>query len=325
MPVKQELFANRKASVVGKIPETVPAIRRLTRVEVLGDPEREDASITVVTIAGNSYTGKTGLAEKLGKRMKFKKNKIFLVGNFMREAKRAGREAQGTLPQDKELDEKSDAKQSEIALDATTQEPALLESRLAALRVKEIRKEHPEQRINSVSILLLASDDIRKERAMKRTTDEIKKRIRQITTEVHELEQAEQTDINSILLKGARVRLDYQRQRLDNLDINELWEEELGRQRDDQAEYREIYPWLSNYQQDYMDPELTDEYGNHVYDIVFDTSPYKPEEVYDRICEEIRRFRQSREDINVMIKALEDPQTVYEEDKPDRAFQTQPC
>jgi cytidylate kinase len=312
MPYQKELelFANRRPTVVERVPELAPR-KHFTRGEVFGNPELP-TSITVVTVGGKSYTGKTGFAESFGKKMRLKQNRIFLVGKFMREAKQAGQIAQGTMPEDRELDKASDALQSDIAHEATTQNPALLESRLAALLAKDLNEKYPELGINSVSILLLATEETRKQRALQRTTRDINRNITRITKELHELEKE---GADRVLINGATLRIGAQHQALADLDIDELWTEEIRREREDEEEYRGLYPWLGKYQQGYMEPGLTDETGKTVYDIIFDTSGYTPEQVHDMICEEIIKFRQEREDIETIVHALDRPEeaVVFEE------------
>lgn len=305
MPYQKELelFANRKPTVVGRVPEL--ALRRhFTRREVFGNPELP-TSITVATVGGESYTGKTGFAESLGKQTKLGKDNIFLVGNFMREAKKTGQIAQGTFKEDQKLDEASDAIQKDMILTSNRRNPKLLESRLAALLAKNESREHQDLNINSVSVLLLATPEKRKQRALQRTTINLNKRIKEITAEIRDLEEA---GAEAILIDGAKTRRNAQQQMLDALDINVLWEEELRRQREDEEEYRRIYPWLSDYEKYYMDPELTDEHGNRVYDIVINTDTYTPEEVYNMVCEEIIKFRKEKEDIGTIVHALDRPE-----------------
>jgi cytidylate kinase len=311
-----ELFATaRRPTIVAterkprvKTPEVKPLRRHLTRAEVLGAPE-DPTSITIVTIGGKSYTGKTSAGQKVSGRLDFDRENVFFVGDFMREQKHAGRGAQGAMTEDEELDKKSDKLQCKIARRANAASPGFLESRLAAPMVKRFIKENPELNVNAVTVLLLAPDEIRQQRALQRTSVEIRKRISEIRKEIRELQS--ETNPDQILIEGARLRLRAEDYKLKNLDIEELWNEELQREKNDQASYRRMYPWLKGYEKDYMDPELTDEYGNRVYDIVVDTGGKTQEETYDEICQKIRDLREERKAYRTIVNTIGESETVY--------------
>jgi cytidylate kinase len=275
--------------------------RHLTRLEVLGFPESE-LTLSLVTVAGDTFTGKTGLAERLAKRLKFPKASTFLVGQRMRETEKAGQGAQGFIPRDLAIDKAFDLRQDDIISDATTEKPALLESRLAALKAKRIRP------LDSVSILLLASEGERKRRAVRRTTDDLNKRI-------NEVKKRLPGETNPIIVEGDRFVLATLRDQLATLDADEIWEQEKGRESGDEDRYRELYPWFNEIKGGYMDPELTDENGRPIYDIVVMTGGHEPEAVYNLVCEAIIKFRQDKEDIKTIVNTLEKPEetVVFEE------------
>jgi cytidylate kinase len=262
--------------------------RRYSRDELMGEPESPE-SIKVITIAGDTFTGKTGCAEKTVGGGSFPPEDFFLVGEKIRAVENSGQGPQRRVKRSREVDIKFDKEQQAMIRSGRR---IFIESRLASILVSRMRTEEPEREINAVSVLLTASKEVRQVRAFRRA-------LINRTKDIANLEKALATSVDTVERKGLKA----EKSALEDVHYTEdnVWEMEKNRTQNDEKWYRRIYPWFNEeIPGDFLNPDLTIR-GQRVYDIVIDTNGVTPQEVYRLTCEAIILFRKNRNRISTVV------------------------
>src|SRR3989344_3737971 len=117
-----------------------------TATENIPSPESYILTITYLTISGRSGTGKSATAEALTNEFGILPENNIKTGVLFREAlEKRGIVVEGFAHREEQLDEDLDRKQAELMLTATTEQPRIIEGRLAGVINREIKKEAQEQ------------------------------------------------------------------------------------------------------------------------------------------------------------------------------------
>jgi cytidylate kinase len=262
--------------------------RRFSKLELMGEPGSPD-SVNVITMAGDTFTGKTGTAQKIVGGGRFPAEDFFLVGERIRAVENSGQGPQNRVKRERAVDIKFDEEQQEMIGSGRQK---FIESRLASILVSRMRAAEPEREINAVSVLLTASEAVRRKRAFRRALVNQEKGIAKLEKTI-----AANSDA------ADKEKLIAEKSALESIHYTEdgVWAVEESRTREDEDFYRGLYPWFNQeIPGNFLDPDLEIN-GQRVYDIVIPTDGYTEQEVYRLTCRAIILFRKYRDTISSIV------------------------
>lgn len=223
-----------------------------------------------LTISGRSGTGKTAAMELLASLYSIKPERIKKTGEIMRKITNAGKTSRGFMQRDEEIDEKIDNEQKEIINSADSNNPFMLEGRLAGLLA--------EQNQNVVKVLFVAPSEIRMRRILKRALEDKKQ-------EIEKLEKERELALQSIAEPAV---IEYLSQRLideksEDVNLKIVNKREKEREKGDLERWRKKHPKLIGI--DPFSPANKDKDGAHIYTIVVNTGKLTVEQVVNQLNE----------------------------------------
>lgn len=143
-----------------------------TAPENITSPESYILTIPYLTISGRSGTGKSATAETLANKLGVLPENNIKTGVLFREAlEKRGIVVEGFAYREEQLDEDLDRKQAELMLTATTEQPRIIEGRLAGVINREIKKRAQQkgQAIpQGISLLFTCEKEVREKRQVDR-------------------------------------------------------------------------------------------------------------------------------------------------------------
>lgn len=223
-----------------------------------------------ITISGRSGTGKTATMEFLASLYSIKPERIKKTGEIMRKITHSGKTSRGFMQRDEEIDEKIDTEQKAIIDSADSNNPFMLEGRLAGFLA--------EQNQNVVKVLFVAPSEIRMKRILKRALEDKRE-------EIEKLEKERELALSSIADPAV---IEYLSQRLidektETVNLKSVKEKEKEREREDLKRWRKKHPKLRGI--DPFNPANKDKEGNHIYTIVVNTGKLSVEQVVNQLNE----------------------------------------
>ncbi len=147
-------------------------LNKHSSLENISSKERFKLTIPYITISGPSGTGKTETGKLLVERLNIPPGNFIKTGDlFRKEIKTRGHTVSGFTEREIGLDEELDKKQTKFMQEATTENPTIIEGRLAGVIHKELQQDKESREImipHGISLLFICDQVEREGRIFKR-------------------------------------------------------------------------------------------------------------------------------------------------------------
>lgn len=223
----------------------VEAINHDPTAESLQSKEKPQVLLDVLTLTGYAGTGKSATIRSLAPPLDVPKSRIFQAGEMFREMIRedTGQEVLDFAERSVQLDIELDNRMTEFMRNSREVGLTIVEGRLAGWIAKRLVSEAKRQKRKSLHVLSVI------------------------------LGAEEEIRVGRVLKRDIRKN--------PNLTFEEVWAKTRNRADKDLEQWRKAYPELAEI--DPLDPELVDQNGNRVYDLVVDTDHLRVHQVVGTI------------------------------------------